>query len=141
MIDPDLCVMVGDRCIHPVTQGTGHYAFALPATDQPITLVSRAVSPSEGRPWIEDQRRLGVMVSGLALRIGDAVEQIPLDHPALDVGWWDAEWHSPTVLRRWTMGNAGLPFPTSRPPILEITVAATLDYPIETGATAWRREA
>ena len=139
--DPDLFIMIGDRCIRPVTKGNGHYAFVLPPTDQSIALVSRATSPSQARPWIDDQRRLGVLVSGLTLRVGDEVEQIPLDHPALDDGWWGAEWHSATALRRWTTGHARLPFPTSRPALLEIEVGATLAYPIEIVATAWRQEA
>jgi hypothetical protein len=135
--DPGLCVMVGDRCIRPVSEANGRYVFVLPRTDHPITLASRATSPSKLRPWVDDQRRLGVLVSRLVLRVGDAVEPIPLDHPALHDGWCDVEWHNTTALRRWTTGDAKLPIPTSRPAILEVEIGATLAYPIETVETVW----
>ena len=135
--NPGLCVMAGDRCIRPVIEANGRYVFVLPRTDHPITLASRATSPSKLRPWVDDQRRLGVLVSRLVLRVGDSVEPIPLDHPALHDGWCDVEWHNTTALRRWTTGDAKLPIPTSRPAILEVEIGATLAYPIETVETDW----
>jgi hypothetical protein len=142
--DPGLHVVVGGRAIRPVSVAAGHYTFVLPAVDGPVRLVSRAARPCDLRPWVEDHRRLGVMVSGLTLRRGAEAEPIPMDHPHLSHGWWDAERDGAT-LWRWTDGNAALSLsadgapvlgrPALGPPVLgpimlEIVLAGSLDYPL-----------
>jgi hypothetical protein len=56
---------------------------------------------------------------------------IPLDHPKLGSGWWQAEWHDAAALRRWTDGDAVVPMPAVAAGtwLLEVAVAATLPYP------------
>jgi autotransporter passenger strand-loop-strand repeat protein len=126
--DPALHVVIGGRTIRPLSQQGGRYVFMLPATEAPMQLVSLATRPSSLRPWVEDRRRLGVMVSGLTLKRGADVDVIPLDHPLLSRGWWDVEGdHS--ALWRWTDGNAMIPALIGGPVLLEVTLAHTLDYP------------
>ena len=137
-------VLIGGRLLSPATRDKGRYAFVLPPTADGLVLLSRAAKPNDARPWIADQRRLGVMVSRLELRIGDALLRIPLDHPQLDDGWWDVEWHGPLGLRRWTNGHAWLPIGTSRPALLEVEIddGGTLEFPLGTWeATAPRSDA
>ena len=128
--NPDLRVMFGDRCLRPVVADNGRHIFALPATDGAVWLISRTMVPSEVQPWIEDRRRLGVMVCRLTLLTCDGVESIPLDHPSFDDGWWDVEWHGATALRRWTNGHARLPIRTDEPVLLEVELGDTLTYPV-----------
>ena len=72
------------------------------------------------------------MVGRITLRHADgAVASIPLDHPGLTDGWWAPEWHDTATLRRWTNGHATLPVETQGPAMLEIEVAATMDYVLE----------
>jgi autotransporter passenger strand-loop-strand repeat protein len=134
--DPGLHVVVGGRAITPVSAEAGRYTFILP-TDGPVRLVSRAARPSEMQPWVEERRRLGVMVARLTLRRGATVAPIPLDHPHLSDGWWDVE-RDRTALWRWTDGNAAIPLSgngsagealfSDGPMVLEITLAGSLDY-------------
>jgi hypothetical protein len=133
--DPALHVVIGGRTIRPLSRQDGRYVFMLPATEAPIQLVSRATRPSSLRPWVEDRRRLGVMVSGLTLKQGTDVDVIPLDHPSLSHGWWDAEGDRAT-LWRWTDGVATIPAAPGSPALLEVTVAQTLDYLVAEPAAA-----
>jgi VCBS repeat-containing protein len=128
--DPDLQIMLGERCLPPIAADNGRYVFALPATDHVVWLTSRSTVPSDAQPWIDDRRRLGVMVSRLTLLTGDGVETIPLDHPSFSDGWWAAEWHGATVLRRWTDGQARLPIQTDGPTLLEVELGSMLAYPV-----------
>jgi hypothetical protein len=134
--DPALHLLVDGRRVAPVSVVQGRTSFLLPRADAKVRLVSRSAVPSEMRPWVADGRRLGVMLCGLTLRSGALVSAIPLDHPAFGEGWWDAEWHGPTVLRRWTNGDAVVPMPAADllapgPCILEVeTAAVALSYPL-----------
>ena len=71
--------------------------------------------PGDNTPWIEDRRRLGVIVQRLTLRYGNYEAPVPLDHPALTEGWWSAE-RNGAALWRWTNGDALLPI--DRPAML-----------------------
>jgi hypothetical protein len=94
-----------------------------------VRLVSRAAAPCETTPWLDDRRRLGVMVGEMTLREGRNVRAIPLDHPALDDGWWAAE-RNGAALWRWTDGDAALPLAGGDgAAVLEIGLAGTLAYP------------
>ena len=128
--DPDLRVRFGKRCLQPIAEHNGRHVFALPAIDDAVWLISRTAVPGEGQPWIDDQRRLGVMVSRLTLLTSDGVEPIPLDHPSFCDGWWDVEWHDATALRRWTNGHARLPIQSDEPVLLEVELGRTLAYPV-----------
>lgn len=127
-VDPGLHVVLGERTIEPIDTGSGGYTFLLTGGFGSVRLLSRAVRPCDMRPWVEDHRRLGVMVSHVTLKRGDAVEVVPLDHPRLSRGWWDVE-HDGSELRRWTDGDAELPLSGEGPAVLEVTVAGRLDYP------------
>ncbi|WP_158927978.1 Hint domain-containing protein [Acidisphaera sp. S103] len=129
--NPDLQVVLGERCLQPIAADNGRYVFALPATDHAVWLTSRATVPSDAQPWIDDRRRLGVMVSRLTLLTCDGMETIPLDHPSFGEGWWAAEWHGTATLRRWTDGQARLPIQTDGPTLLEVELGGTaLAYPM-----------
>ncbi|MGC8476379.1 MAG: Hint domain-containing protein [Acetobacteraceae bacterium] len=119
--DPALSVRADGRTFLPVAREGSVYRFALPAG--PTTLVSRSAYPQDATPWIEDQRRLGVMVRGLRL---DETE-VPLEHPALAAGWWGPETDG-AARWRWTDGAAALGTLT-RPAVLTVTLGDTLPYP------------
>ena len=74
---------------------------------------SRAQSPTEARPWLEDRRRLGVRVKRIVLRGADEVREVPMDHPDLTRGWWAVE-RDGQMISRWTDGEAVLPLPAMR---------------------------
>ena len=99
------CEDGGTPAISPVSAAAGCYTFVLPSLDGPVRLVSLAARPCDARPWVEDRRRLGVMVSRLILRVGSGTEPIPLDHPRLSQGWHKVErdraalWRSTTATR------------------------------------------
>ncbi len=111
----------GGRTLAPAARDGATYRFALPAG--PATLLSRAAYPQDATPWLEDQRRLGVMVR--ALRLGN--EPIPLDHPTFTAGWWAPETDG-TARWRWTDGEAVLGTLTA-PAELAVTLGDTLPYP------------
>ena len=135
--DPALCVVVNGRRIEPVSTSPSHI-FVVPACDGEIWLISRAATPSDVEPWIDDHRLLGVRVGGITARFGEHVMAISLDDPSLQNGWWQPEWDGPTTLRRWTAGNAAISIrgAPSGPCLLEITVVGTLNYPLATDTTA-----
>jgi hypothetical protein len=117
------------RAIQPASADAGCYTFVLPALLARARLVSRATRPCEKRPWVEDRRRLGVMVSRMTLRRGAELEPIPLDHPRLSHGWWAVE-RDRAGLWRWTDGNAVINFLGEGPAVFEVVTAGGLDYPI-----------
>jgi hypothetical protein len=130
--DPSLCVIANGRTIRPLCVEQERLIFVLPAGATEVRLASRAASPTEAKPWVEDRRRLGVCVERIVQRRESEVWEIPLDHPRLLRGWWAVE-YSGIALRRWTNGDAVIPLPASDgPTTLEVHVACTsLAYPIE----------
>jgi hypothetical protein len=124
--DPGLHVMLGRRVIRPTSRESGHYAFVLPGIAETIRLVSHAAAPCDTRPWVDDRRRLGVMVKRLIVRSRADVTEIALDDPRLTDGWWPLEGHD-AGLWRWTNGNALLPS-CAESRVLEIHVAGTVAY-------------
>ncbi len=119
--DPALSVRAGGRLLAAAARDGATYRFALPAG--PATLLSRAAYPQDATPWLEDQRRLGVMIR--ALRLDGA--PVPLDHPAFTAGWWAPETDG-TTRWRWTDGAASLGTLTA-PSTLEVTLGDTMPYP------------
>jgi autotransporter passenger strand-loop-strand repeat protein len=128
--DPDLCVVINGKTIKPVSVRGERYAFVLPPTRSGIHLVSRATKPNALRPWVEDHRRLGVMIARLTLKRGAEMEEIPLDHPQLTDGWWATE-RDQTTLWRWTNGDAVVPVARGSAALLEVTLGETLAYPVD----------
>ncbi len=126
--DPELRVAVGDRLIAPISVDSTRHVFALPWSDGVVRLVSRTAAPCDAKPWLADDRRLGVMVFGLALRCGAVTQDIPLDHPTLTQGWSSVERDATGSIWRWTLGDALLPLPDPGPVLLEVTLARELRY-------------
>ena len=105
--------------------------FTLPRDAKEVRLVSRAQSPTEARPWLSDQRRLGVRVARLVLRSADEVREVPMDHPDLVDGWWAVE-HDGQAITRWTDGEAVLPLPQMRGiAMLEVHLAGAMTYAVD----------
>ena len=103
----------------------------LPRGASEVRLVSRAQSPTEARPWLSDQRQLGVRVKRIVLRDGDETREVSVDHPAITHGWWDIE-HDGLMMSRWTDGEAVLPLPPMRGlAVLEIHLAGTMTYVVD----------
>jgi hypothetical protein len=129
--DPDLHVMIGDERLSAAMMSEGRYLFLLPPSDGTVALASRTALPRDHRPWLDDDRRLGVMVKRLALRFGHVTAAMELDHPALGDGWWDPEWHDAATLRRWTNSVARLEVPAGTRMWLEVEIDAggALNYP------------
>ena len=94
----------------PLHSENGLYIFALPSRAARVAIVSRASTPTDVRPWLEDRRPLGVYVEAITLRGADDVRAIALDDPALLHGWWAVERDGQTM-RRWTDGQAVLQLP------------------------------
>ena len=94
---------MNDREIAPVAVNGDTYTFALPAGQRDVRLLSRAARPCAARPWISDERILGVSVSRIRVRDGLDVVDLAIDGPALARGWWAVERDGSRV-SRWTDG-------------------------------------
>ena len=127
--DPRLVI---DQCtVKPVFSDSDRVIFMLPRDASKARLVSRAQSPTEARPWLSDQRRLGVRVKRIVLRDGDETREVPMDHPDITRGWWDIE-HDGPMMSRWTDGEAVLPLPPMRgPAMLEVHLAGAMTYAVD----------
>ncbi|MBS0639889.1 MAG: Hint domain-containing protein, partial [Proteobacteria bacterium] len=136
--DPGLCIEAGGRRVAPLMDGDGRAVFVVPRGVRSVRLMSRAAVPGALQPWVADSRRLGVLVARLAWRRGTERVDVALDDPDLAEGWWAPEWHDARTLRRWTDGAAGLAVPGEGTWLLEVTVAATLDYPLVEAGMARR---
>ena len=79
------------RIVKPVFSDSNLVIFVLPRGAHEVRLLSRAQSPTEARPWLDDRRRLGVRVKRIVLRGADDLREIPVDHPDLTRGWWAVE--------------------------------------------------
>ncbi len=101
---------VNGQILRATTIRPGHHVFVLPAHLQqhPVALRSEAARPSDRAPWLNDRRRLGIAVERILLHREAEITEIPLDHPALAAGWWQAE-RDAARLWRWTDGNSALP--------------------------------
>jgi hypothetical protein len=131
--EPDLHLRVGTRRVRPVLAQQGCYTFVIPADDAPMRLVSRLARPCDPRPWVSDDRRLGVKIRRLTLRRGLDVRDVAMDDTRLDQGWWAVEWDDRRPCR-WTNGDATLP-PLGAG-VLEVELAGTMRYPVERPVSA-----
>jgi hypothetical protein len=129
--DADLRLVVNRRTVKPIYSDTKLAIFVLPRAAREVRLLSRAQSPTEARPWLEDRRRLGVRVSRIVLRTADELHEVPVDHPDLVKGWWSVE-HDGQVISRWTDGEAILPLPKIPGNVmLEVHLAGTMTFVLE----------
>ncbi len=71
----------GRRTYEPVYSDSNLVIFMVPSRSLEVRLLSRAQSPTEARPWLDDRRHLGVRVKRIVLRGADELREIPLDHP------------------------------------------------------------
>jgi hypothetical protein len=114
-------------------QGCPGPATLPPAADtaHEVRLVSRAQSPTEARPWLEDRRRLRVRVKRIMLRGADELREVPVDHPDLTQGWWAVE-RDGQIMSRWNDGEAVLPLPAMRgTAMLDIHLAGSMTYIVD----------
>ena len=126
--DSGLRLLAKGRTIKPIYGNAELAIFALPRGASEVRLASRAASPTDARPWLEDRRRLGVRVARVVLRSADEVREIPVDHPDLAKGWWAVE-RDGQATSRWTNGEAVLPLPAMHgDAMLEIHLAGTMTY-------------
>jgi Hint domain len=128
--DPDLHVMVGDRRFDAVHMANGRYVFVVSSNGQPIRIASRTVRPHDIRPWVSDDRLLGVLIRRLRLRFDETVAGVALDSPFLHAGWWQIEHHGGWPCR-WTNGNAILPVidEARSALVIEVELAGRQQYP------------
>ena len=129
--DADLRLLADRRAVRPVISDSNRVVFVLPRGAREFRLLSRAQTPTEARPWLEDRRRLGVRVKRIVLRSADDLREIPVDHPDLTRGWWGVE-RDGLMMSRWTDGEAVLPLPTMRGTIvLAIHLAGSMIYAMD----------
>jgi hypothetical protein len=133
--DPDLRLRVTrphqGRYHRPIHKDDNLAIFVVPRGSREIRLLSRAQSPTETRPWLDDRRTLGVRVKRIVLRGMDELREIPMDHPDLTKGWWDIE-RNGQMMSRWTDGNAVVHLPAMKGPVmLEVHLAGGMIYAVE----------
>ena len=129
--DAALRLLANQRTVKPVFSDSDRVIFVLPRGTSEVRLASRAQSPTEARPWLEDRRRLGVRVKRIVLREADDVREVPMDHPDLTRGWWAVE-RDGQVISRWTDGEAVLQLPAMRGIVmLEIHLAGSMIYAVD----------
>jgi hypothetical protein len=108
--EADLHIMADGRVIPPASIENKLFTFVLPRRAREVQVVSRAGTPTDTRPWLDDRRCLGVSVERIMLRDRTYVTEVSLDDPGLSRGWWDIE-RDGIAMRRWTNGAAVLPLP------------------------------
>src|SRR4029077_11539057 len=81
----------GRRTYEPIYSDSNLVIFTVPSRSLEVQLLSRAQSPTEARPWLDDPRNLGVHVKRIVLRSANELREIPVDHPGLASGWWAVE--------------------------------------------------
>jgi hypothetical protein len=129
--DAALRLLANQRTVNPVFSDSDRVIFVLPRGTNEVQLSSRAQSPTEARPWLEDRRRLGVRVKRIVLRGADDLREVPMDHPDLSQGWWAVERDGQTI-SRWTEDKAVLPLPAMSGILtLEIHLAGSMLYAVD----------
>ena len=133
--DAGLRLVVSGQTVEPVIEGARH-VFALPSGARSVRLTSRAARPSDTRPWLDDRRRLGVLVGRIVLRDSDGgAAGLALDDPALTSGWWALE-RSAAGAFRWTDGNAMMRLPLDNISSIVVELAGGMSYQAEAASAA-----
>lgn len=128
---PDLHLMVDGKRVQPTSDRNNRYVFMVPAGARSVTLASRFCIPADKMiPGMRDTRRLGVSVEWMAIRTATNEVILPADHPALTVGWNDAETDGATTWR-WTNGAATIPWESVEgSAVLTVRSAPVAQYPV-----------
>jgi hypothetical protein len=129
--DPGLCLLADGRTLRPAFSDGGRAVFVLPAPARSLRLVSRSTVPSDDMPWLDDRRRVGVMVRAMTLRAGQDHRTIAMDDPNLLDGWWGVEPVEGGVAR-WTDGDAAIGSSSGRGTLTVELAGTARAYPIET---------
>ncbi len=137
--EPNLRLEVGGRSLRAAFAQDGRHVFVLARPADSARLLSRAARPADVRPWLDDRRRLGVMVRRIVVDDGVERTEIPVDHPELAQGWWEPE-QGGTRLARWTDGRAAIPLPAGAQ-ILEVHLDGDMHYPQTEGWPGDKRAA
>jgi uncharacterized repeat protein (TIGR03803 family) len=117
-----LHLLAAGRRIPPIHIAGDRAMFVVPAGVREAVLVSGAARPSDHRPWLDDRRRLGVMVGRVRVRAAGVATDIALDGPLLGASWHDVE-----PAGRWTAGRGVLALPAcAEVSILELTIAGAM---------------
>ncbi len=136
--DADLHLVAAGRVFRPISAHANRFVFVLPAGVSDVHLTSRAGSPADVRPWLEDHRQLGVAVSRIVVRGGTDFTDVAIDHPALRRGWHAVETEE-RGMWRWTNGNAVLPIGGNNGPVtVEVHVRQTSNYLVAMSQSAAR---
>ena len=132
-IDPNIRIETAGRTLAPAYRHKNRYSFILPPGATSVQLLSRSAKPNETKPWLEDRRTLGLMISRITLQSGCHTRLIALDNPRLTNGWHAPE-RDHASLWRWTNGRPEIPIPSGAI-TLEIVVAGPILYALsETGS-------
>jgi hypothetical protein len=129
---PDLSIRARDDLAgrKPVYTESNLAIFQLPPRNKEVRLLSRAQSPTEGRPWLDDRRRLGLRVKRIVLRGANERHDIPIDCPGLTAGWWDIE-RDGQMMSRWTDGAGVAPLPAMHGHVmLKVHLAGEMVYAV-----------
>jgi hypothetical protein len=130
--DPALGIEIAGKLLRPVHNQDGLLIFVLRRGTTDVRLLSRAATPADLQPWLDDRRQLGVNVQRIGVRDSSNLIEIPLDGPALAEGWWDVELTG-SAMHRWTDGAAMLRLSPIRglAALLELRIGKDLSYPSE----------
>ncbi|GCE84986.1 Hint domain-containing protein [Komagataeibacter diospyri] len=109
--DPALYLLTETNAvIKQIRAANGFVFFMIPPGVQDVRIMSRTSRPSDTiGPYVDDRRRLGVLVKDIKLFEGNAVRAITT-HLAQNApsGWYDG-WYAPSnVPCRWTDGQSSL---------------------------------
>lgn len=132
--DPELCLtMDNGQVIRPsAVLDDRIYRFMIPGGAAGLRLLSRAARPSDvAGPFVDDRRRLGVLVG--AIQLGSHGKMVPFQSHLAQAKL--RGWHQPEAssAARWTDGDAALPLDLSAlrgmPVRIEVEVLNAGPYP------------
>ncbi|WP_419728975.1 Hint domain-containing protein [Lichenicola sp.] len=134
-------VMTDGTSLEPEQRSPGgrHMFLLRPGCQTRLTLRSRHAAPADTMPWLDDRRSLGVAVGHICVWTSSGgLDPVAIGLETLEQGWWALE-ADETHAWRWTDGEADLMLPPEAI-LVEITVVATLEYPVvDTAPAAPRR--
>jgi hypothetical protein len=126
--DAAVHLVVDGKAMRPLVADGGMVSFMVPAKARLVRLVSRSTRLCALTPWVDDPRVLGVAIRSVTLRDQAGETVMSADHPALRVGWHEAEHGPDGAPWRWTAGDAELPIEASGPYTMEIVLSIVATY-------------